>query len=115
LKTKTPLKTCLLSTAILLANACTTPTHVLPLADGTNLIIIHADSETSAYQNAISDAQTYCESKHRQFVVIDRKVTYQGMDKSGKAIVDAVGIFTGTRVTTSKADDYRLELGFKCQ
>lgn len=115
MKSKIFLKIGLVSALTLFNSSCTTPSSVLPLADGTNLIIIHADSETSAYEKAISDAQAYCKNKRKQFVVLDRKVSYQGMDKSEKAIIDTVGVFTGIGVTTTKGDDYRLELSFKCQ
>ncbi|MGZ8226034.1 MAG: hypothetical protein ACXWT3_05255 [Methylococcaceae bacterium] len=110
------LRASLASVLTLLNISCTTHTSVLPLADGTNLIIIHASSETSAYESAISEAQSYCQNRGKQFVVLDRKLNYEGMEKSEKAIIDTLGVFTGINVNTSNGeDDYKLEISFKCQ
>ncbi|GAB6142382.1 hypothetical protein JCM14076_31110 [Methylosoma difficile] len=96
-------------------SGCATTSNVLPLADGNFLSIIQADSESGAYQSAIEDAKTFCGNKKKQFVVVDRKISYQGIDKSGKAFIDAIDTLTGAGIKSAKKDDYRLEFTFRCQ
>jgi len=91
-------------------------TTVFENEDGSYSLVTTSSSESYAVSEAKEDAEEKCQKLGKKFVLVDKKTTYQGADKTAKAVVGAVGVMTGKGYHDgSRHDDYKVEMKFKCK
>lgn len=125
----------------LLFTACAHHRDVRPGANGVHRVVLPTDDTERGNQEAISEANDYCESIHKQAFFIDEKANYTGSmsesdyksAKTAAKVAQAVGgagyVFGGSKEKTAGgllgigggiADGalgkgYKVEMSFKCQ
>jgi len=88
------------------------------LLEGENVHIIHAtaSSEHEAMKGAKKESQTFCQGMGKRAKIVDAKATYQGMDKTAKAIGHAINwSSSNVYVPVDRTDDNKVILKFRCR
>ena len=104
------------ASAVFLQGCCSARTNLLPKGSSEAVIVSTSSSADCCLKKAKEEAEEYCKSKSKSLAVIDEKTDYQGADKTAKAAISAVKLFTGSGIhPTDGAEDYRTTLKFKCE
>ncbi|MCB0406310.1 MAG: hypothetical protein KDD51_16130 [Bdellovibrionales bacterium] len=97
-------------------------TQIIAKADGSYMVHSTSSSESYALKGAVKDAEAHCATLGKRFAMIDQRTQYQGMDKTAKGVIGAVGALTRSdtdyyshRNSMDSAEDYKVELDFVCK
>ncbi|MEZ4751415.1 MAG: hypothetical protein R3B54_12590 [Bdellovibrionota bacterium] len=97
-------------------------TQIIAKADGSYLAHSTSSSESYAMKGAVNDAEAHCAKLGKRFAMIDQRTHYQGMDKTAKGVIGAVGVLTRPdsdyhmhQNSMDTAEDYKVELNFVCK
>ncbi len=122
-------------------SGCAHHRDVRPGADGTHRVLIHTDNQEQAAQDAISQANHFCEQQNKYAAIVDEKNNYVGTMKEedyknaktaanvAKAIGGSGWVFGGKNERTAGGivglgggiadaalgNGYTVEMRFKCQ
>lgn len=108
----------------LICLAACASTRIIPKEDGSYLMVATSHSDGAAYDAALEKANEHCAKMGKQFAMVDTNSKYQGVDKTAKAVVGAVGQiirpnntpqYGHPTATDSTADDYKVEMNFRCK
>ena len=106
--------------AIVLAIGCTQKTidakvSLMKQTGGNVLVVSSSGTEALAYDGAKVKAEEYCFKQKKDFAMVKEESAYQGGDKTAAGIAGAVGSFFGKGSSSSKLDDYKVKMVFKCE
>ncbi|MCB0403435.1 MAG: hypothetical protein KDD51_01520 [Bdellovibrionales bacterium] len=97
-------------------------TQIIARADGSYMVHSTSSSESYALKGAVNDAEAHCAKQGKRFAMINQRTQYQGMDKTAKGVIGAVGALTrkdsdyySQRNSMDTAEDYKVELDFVCK
>ena len=100
--------------------------QIMEKEDGSATSIMYWSNEDRAMRVAHDDAVEFCEKKGKQFILVKESASYRGMDKDAKAAIQTAGAavsvlsgdtgaFWAGQSVTSRNDDYKVTLEFKCK
>lgn len=88
---------------------------VYPVGDNTYSLVSTSSSEGSAQNAAVYKATKLCQKQGKHLKVLSHDSTYQGVDKSHKAMINLAGsMLSGKPYSANSGDDYKVNLKFKC-
>lgn len=100
-----------------LAGCASTTATALNKADGSIEIISKSSAEDYALEAALDKGIQQCKASGKNFVVIDRRSTYQGVDPNVRAAINVASILTkgGFYGAGTSSSDWQVVVTGKCQ
>ena len=91
-------------------------TTIFPEKNNQFSLVTTSSSEGVAEKEALKKAEEYCAKRGQNLVVLEHQSTYQGVDKTHKALIGLTGaLLTNNQMYSANSDDdYRVNLRFTC-
>lgn len=112
--------TFLLITALAFTGCKSTPnlySAVLPMSNGTYETTTTANSKSKSLTRATRNAERYCDSINKNYIVITINKKYDGLlqnEKAASTVNKALSVASAGIISPNTNTDYITELTFKC-
>lgn len=106
--------------SLTLTGCALSDTAIVPMGNDQYKMVSTARSERNSLQGAINKATEMCQERKKRLVVLNSKTVYQGIDKEAGAAANVALAVAATLthtapVSTTRSDDYKTTLTYRCQ